>query len=368
MAGFIFRFSLKMVKKTCFETVARILTLRQLGLSYDLIVKKLSEVPIKISRNTVISVIKENENARNGVLKPPRKFGDQNRRSARSPLIIKKVANACSKPNPPTQAQLATRLEVSQRTIQRILAKDLELKVRKKRRTHDITPQQAAQRLERGRRFLGYLGKYKSRMIFTMDETFVTLNDFNVERDIYYQGKEVVVPASWKKKSKKSWPKKVMVAMGICWEGTSRAYIVPQKSKVNSAFFIKHVLRPMVEFDIPKLYGDRAPEVILHMDSAPAHTSAETVQWLRDHNVKFIPKEDWMANSPDMAPLDYGVNGILKKKLSSRRVTTVAGMERTIKEEWKKFDLRTVRNILSSWKQRVEVMIEHHGFHIEQVL
>ena len=64
------------------------------------------------------------------------------------------------------------------------------------------------------------------------------------------------------------------------------------------------------------------------MDSAPAHVSRQTVQWLEDRKIKFVPKAEWMANSPDLAPLDYGVNGIFKKMLSARRVTTVNGMEK----------------------------------------
>ena len=204
--------------------------------------------------------------------------------------IIKKVAAACSTRNPPTQRQLASHLGVSPATINRISKENLERHVRKKRKTHDITTEQAAQRLERGRRFLGYLGKYKSRMIFTMDETYVSWNDSNSERDVYYQGKSVVVPAEWKKKLRKSWPKKIMVAIGICWNGTSRAYIVPQKSKVDSMYFIKNILTPMVENDIPRLYGHQSKDVWLHMDSAPAHVAAQTVQWLIDRQIKFIPR------------------------------------------------------------------------------
>ena len=59
-----------------------------------------------------------------------------------------------------------------------------------------------------------------------------------------------------------------MVAIGICWNGVSRAYIVPEVSKVNIEFFIDFILRPMVQEDIPRLYGERAKDVVFHMDSA----------------------------------------------------------------------------------------------------
>ena len=356
-----------MVKQTSSETAGRVLALRSLHLSYDKIKKQMFDDHILISRNAIIRIIKRNQCEQGSVPVNPRKFGFQNGRTVRSPALIRKVSVACAKRNPPTQRNLAARHGVSKATIWRILKEDLEWNARKKRKTHEVTPEQAVQRLERGHDFLEYLGKYKTRMIFTMDETYVTLNDFNGERDIYYQGKEVVVPPSWKKKSQKAWPKRSMVAIRICWEGTSRAYIVPQKSKVNSAFFIEHILQPMVEKDIPRLYGNKAKDVTLHMDSAPAHVSRQTVQWLEDRKIKFVPKAEWMANSPDLAPLDYGVNGIFKKMLSARRVTTVNGMEKAIYDVWSNFNIKTVRKILSSWKSRVEHMIERKGFQIEQI-
>ena len=65
----------------------------------------------------------------------------------------------------------------------------------------------------------------------------------------------------------------------------------------------------MVQEDILRLYGDRAKDVWFHMDSAPAHVAAQTVQWLNDNQVTFIPAADWMSNSPDLAPTDFGVSG-----------------------------------------------------------
>ena len=170
------------------------------------------------------------------------------------------------------------------------------------------------------------------------------------------------------KKPRQSWPKHVMVAIGISWEGVSAAYIVPEQAKVSQDYFIEYILRPMVENDIPRLYGNRAKDVVLHMDSTPAHTGKKTIAWLKAHNVKWIPKEDWPANSSDMAPLDYGVNGILKKLIGGRRATTIAGLKAAIKEEWGKFTVVSCRKVISSWKSRVMLMLERKGSHVEHVL
>ena len=103
-----------------------------------------------------------------------------------------------------------------------------------------------------------------------------------------------------------------MVAIGICWEGQSRPYFVEGKAKINKEYFLENVLQPMVVADMPRLYGDRANEVVLHMDAAPAHMANLCTSQLRNYPQKFIKKAEWPANSPDLAPLDYSVNGTIK--------------------------------------------------------
>ena len=159
-----------------------------------------------------------------------------------------------------------------------------------------------------------------------------------------------------------------MVAIGICWNGVSRAYIVPENRKVNADYFIQDILKPMIEEDIPRLYPGREKDVTWHMDSAPAHTAKKTYKWLDERGIKYIPKEDWMANSPDMAPLDYGINANFKRIISQRRVTTIDGLKKVIVEEWNKFSVETVRNVLSSWDKRVNLMVERQGSHVEHIL
>ena len=44
----------------------------------------------------------------------------------------------------------------------------------------------------------------------------------------------------------------------------------------------------------------------------PSHVALTTVQWLKNHKIKWIPKLHWMANSPDPAPMDYAINANFK--------------------------------------------------------
>ncbi|OQV14583.1 hypothetical protein BV898_11202 [Hypsibius exemplaris] len=102
-----------------------------------------------------------------------------------------------------------------------------------------------------------------------------------------------------------------MFVVGIFAKGPTAIRFAPLCTKVNSNFYVKHVLKPLFKKDIPKLYRKQAKSVALHHDSAAAHMALTTVRFLQDSNYRFIPA-DWPFNSPDLSPMDYFTNGFLR--------------------------------------------------------
>ena len=298
-----------MPSETPFEIKSLVVALRAQHFSYPKIVESLSAQGIVLSYWAVKKCCTEESEKQKGWTKPAKRLAPQNLPSARTKDIIKKVKKAVLKQNPESSRKISRKLQVSYGTVSNIIHGNLGLVVRKKKRVHSLTDVQKKQRYERAKIFISYLGPFKTRLIFTMDEIWITLDDCNAETEHYFTDGVMEVPQAWKKKPKKQWPKKIMVALGICWNGVSRAYVVDGTAKVTAQVFIDQILSKMVEIDIPKLYGDRATDVVFHMDSVPSHTAKKIVKWLEDHKVRYIPKEDWMSNAPDAAPLDYGING-----------------------------------------------------------
>ena len=103
------------------------------------------------------------------------------------------------------------------------------------------------------------------------------------------------------------------------------------------------------------------------MDNAPAHTPKATVQWMKEHHVNWIPIVHWMANSPDLAPMDYAINSNFKRILKMSWAHTAPEMARVIRREWKKISIRTCRNVLSGWKFLVQLMLDRSGSHVEHI-
>ena len=102
---------------------------------------------------------------------------------------------------------------------------------------------------------LNYLTLGKFNFVFTFDEPYIQLDQTIQKREFYYEGVKLFVPDDLKKLPCTSWPKKLMVATGICWFGKSKAYIIPSTAKVTAQVLVKSVLTPIVTKDLPRLYG-----------------------------------------------------------------------------------------------------------------
>jgi hypothetical protein len=97
---------------------------------------------------------------------------------------------------------------------------------------------------------------------------------------------------------------------------------------VNGEFFISHILKQIVEKDVTRLYHGEGHKVIVSMGSAGSHVCSEMTDWMKPRGVKYIPKQEWMSNSPELSPMDFGINWILKNLLSEKQAFTLDGMKR----------------------------------------
>lgn len=347
---------------------ASILTLYQLNYSSRKIVSTLIAQNQRVSKTTVLKVCDKYETKRNGILLAPVKKWNRGTPKLRNPALILKVKRNINVASPPSITQLAKDNQVSKSTIQRIIKQDIEGKLKKKYHVHALSDKQIFQRLQRGPHFLGFLGSTRLRYILTVDEAWVYLDTTNGVRRVYYEIKGARTPESWTKFCKKSHPVGVMFFAGICWRGVTTLRFIEPGAKINSDYYIKHCLKPLIEVDIPHLYPGEEHKVVFHQDSAPAHASKKTQKYLLESGIKFIPAEQWMGNSPDLAPMDYAINGKFKWNLFDREANTLNGLKRVMTAVWSEIPLDFIQKTLLAWPKRVELMIERGGLQIEHVL
>ncbi len=90
-----------------------------------------------------------------------------------------------------------------------------------------------------------------------------------------------------------------MVRLGVCSKGITPLVIL-DKGSVNHYVYIKEVL-PVARKDANKMFGNNW---IFQQDSAKPHTHHLSQKWCIDNLTRFIDKDHWPPNSPDLNPLD----------------------------------------------------------------
>jgi len=345
--------------------------------SFSQVIKLMKEKNIMITKCTISRIIKENKENFDCSQKNNKKVPiNQNLHSdtfrRKKPLTPKQrqIREMVIKENPPSQRTIAARTDIPLTTVNRIIKRDLALKMRKKGKVHRLQPHHIKQRKTCARKlYERHLSGEKWMNVVTLDEAWVYLNDCNVPRAIYYANSQINSDRSWIKQCRESFSRGFMIVAGFCFNGKLKLKKVDPKVKINSSVYQRLVLDPLFDTEIPDLYGDDANHVCLHQDKATSHTSRATVQYMaqkhQETGISFIPFSDIPAKSPDLAPMDFCAFGLLKSALRNRRPNTLDGLWKVVNECWADIDINILRRSLISWKHRCRYVAKNHGHHLE---
>ena len=75
-----------------------------------------------------------------------------------------------------------------------------------------------------------------------------------------------------------------------------------------------------------------------------------------------------MPKSPDAAPMDFAIWGILKRRLQKRKIYILAGLKRALRDKWRKLEQLVINKTLESWPKRCRLIYNLHGSQIEHLL
>ncbi|GBN82364.1 hypothetical protein AVEN_125708-1, partial [Araneus ventricosus] len=159
-------------------------------------------------------------------------------------------------------------------------------------------------------------------------------------------------------------PKGVMVWMGISANGVTKPRFVQPGPNINSEFYIQKISKLFLKDDYCRLYPNG--DAVSHQDSALSISSRITQKFLTDQKVQFLRPQQWMPNSPDSAPCNYFLWEHLKNKLNKRRVSTLRGLQKAIREKVTKIPQEMTLRALKSWPKRCRQIYYDEGRHIEK--
>ena len=347
-----------------------ITALSEEGYSYSRIVERCKQKGHAVSKASISNVINQKGKERKAALQGTKLGPKPHPAPKRTKVCIRKVKTMAMQENPPTQRVMAQKCQVSQRTINKIIHKDLKLQKKFKSKVHALLPKHVAERRTNCRKlYENYLAGNRWQFVVTLDEAYVYLSDCNKIRAIYYRSSEEKSFPVWYRQCKESFSRGFMIVAGFCYQGKLLIRKVPSKTKVNSLYYQESVLRHIFEEEIPTLYGSEAKNVWVHHDKASSHTSQSTIRFCqemkRKTGINTIPFSSIPVKSPDASPMDFCAFGLLKRALGDRRPTTLDGLWKICQEEWSALDLVVLRRSLLSWKVRCRTIVKNQGHQIE---
>ncbi len=92
-------------------------------------------------------------------------------------------------------------------------------------------------------------------------------------------------------------------------------------------------------------------------DNATSHTAFYTKSFFKKERIKTL---NWPARSPDLNPIE-NLWSVLKRRVYARNPKGTMELEEYINEEWEKIPDRTVRSLVESMDDRIEMLIESEG-------
>jgi arginine repressor/hemolysin-activating ACP:hemolysin acyltransferase len=313
-------------KKINDEHEGRILALLQLKCSQRQIVKILKKDGISVSQRTVSNVYRKIGLQRNSVEKI--KFSRQ--RPASTPSTVSKVIKQIDVEDPPTQRSIAQSCHVSQSTVSRII-KSTNFVLRKKCKVQKLSPSNAEKRRQRAFRLYRKLANHRYKNFVTTDESWFYLKGTEGKRKVCYVKKNDPDYERMIIQQDSSRPKGFMVWAGISSRGKTSIRFVDPGTKIDSDYYIKHILTPFLSRDLPRLFpGSQKKKMIYHHDSAPSHVSKKTIAFMNEAKLNYVKPEEWMPKSPDAAPMDYAVWGYLKQRLNKHKIETLDELKKKL--------------------------------------
>ena len=267
-----------------------------------------------------------------------------------------------SDPNPKSQQSIGKKLGISRQLANYHLHKTLGFKTVHKTKCHRLTEVAMDQRKRRSWPLYLRLNNDGWRKFITSDEALFRLDESSGQTKIQYlrsdQSRSEAEPFIHREHSKS-----VMVWVAMSANGLSRPLFIDSNVKINHQVYIDKVLKPFIRVDLPKLYPDG--DYVFQQDSAHSHRSNKVAQFLKEKKIKYLPPQEWMANSPDAAPCDYFLWGYLKNRLSRQRITDVHKLKLAIRREIKSVPIEFIQNAMKSWPSRCRKIYESNGANIE---
>lgn len=313
-------------------------------------------------RSTVYDVVarfNESVNSNEGSATPARK-SHLKESVVRTPDIVHRAQELIFEDPGQSIRKLSSVLDVSEKTMRRIVAEDLRYKSYTIKVRQMLSKAARTKRVERCNLLLCCLrNKAAGRLRFFSDEKIFTV-DAKIKRknDRWLAEDPEDVPIV----SRTKFPANVHVLGVVSNEGdVMPPHFFNKGENVTKEVYLNvlmNVVKPWMEKESGKPY-------VFQQDGAPAHTSHLVQNWLSDNVDMFWSKEFWPPNSPDLNPLDFYVWSVVVRITNKSRHPNVASLRASIEAAFADMDRASLKRACDRFRPRMEAVIRAEGGYIE---
>lgn len=238
---------------------------------------------------------------------------------------------------------------VSVRTLQHRLQKDLGIPSRRAAKKTLLTPRMAKKRIDFAKRYLHFTEEDWMKVMFSDESTFKCIRS---------AGGRVRRPKSTSRYNPRYTVATVkhsdQVMVWGCFSGISGRgglYFLPKNTTMNSDTYIR-----VLEDHLITTFAIHGTNLFMH-DGAPCHTSKKVKAYLSGQN---IPILDWPGNSPDLNPIENAWNYI-KDKLATTNTSSIPRLEEELKKWWISMDHQYFKKLAASMPKRLRLVLQAKG-------
>ena len=233
----------------------------------------------------------------------------------RTPEFIQQVREVVEDDPSKSMRAIAQQLEVTERTVRRVVNESLRYKSYVMRRGQFLSDVTKENRVIRGKRLLNKLKHPEEPdmlWFFSDEKNFDQDQKVNRTNDRWLCSDPTEVPTVMHTK----FPSSVMVLGVVSNEGhVMPPHLFQEGIRVNAAGYIR-VLETVVKPWIDQVAQGRP--YVFQQDSAPAHKAEVTQEWMAQNCHDHVTPNMWPPSSPDLNPMDYYVWGVVEKESNKR--------------------------------------------------
>lgn len=255
--------------------------------------------------------------------------------------------------------QISSKLNVSLSSVQRAL-KDLNLNAYRKQKIPNLTEKQIMKRVSfcRWWRKNNGDGIKKLPIIFSDEKQCCLGEGVNRKNNVVYARNIEEANKKGRQYGVDKFPLSVMVWCGLTTNGPTKPYFFKENETLTQDNYRKKIL-PLAKKEGKRLFA--SDKWAFQQDGASSHTSNVAQNWCMKNLFKFIAKDKWPPNSPDLNPLDYYFWNAVTKQIKSQKIENREKFIKETDKAIKNVPIDEIKKACDSFTRRVREVEEVKG-------